>query len=341
MNITQLTDELDQMVVLNDKTSVMIWGPPGVGKTDGVRQVAAKHGLMVIDERWGQKTPADLRLPVPNKEKKVMEFYPMSTFPREGKGIYFLDEFTMAHSVMQGIGQQLILDRCIGDNKLGDGWFVWAAGNRKEDKAAVYDMPLPTSNRFDHLYVEPDLESLTYWWFAKEKDPRIMGFLKFRPELLHKMPQDSSNHRWPSPRTWARAEARLVTKRSIAPAVGEEVAVEFSAWAETVDSLPDTEQIAEGKGKRVKFSDEPSLKFAIISSLTAHALKNFEKFYNCFSWMLSVADTEWTSMLVLDVLRILGRNDPKMNQQYMAKLMKMPEAREFINVYVQLATGRS
>ena len=221
MNVQALFDELDAMVTLGDKTSVMVWGPPGVGKTDVVRQVAVKHNLQMVDERWGQKTPADLRMPVADHTDKVMRFYPMATFPREGKGIYFLDEFTMAHSVMQGLGQQLILDRCLGENKLGDGWFVWAAGNRKEDKAAVYDMPLPTANRFYHFDVEPDLESLSYWWFAQEKDPRVMGFLKWRPELLHKMPPSPDIHAWPSPRSWAMAEKRLRTSRTVDAAVGK------------------------------------------------------------------------------------------------------------------------
>ena len=79
----------------------------------------------------------------------------------------------------------------------------------------------------------------------------------------------------------------------------------------------------------------------MISSLTAHSLKVFEQFTNCFNWLRMAASPEWTSMLVLDVLRILGRNDQKLNQEYVSKLMKMPEARDFINAYVALSTGRA
>ena len=48
----------------------------------------------------------------------------------------------MAPPAIQGIAQQLILDREVGSYKLPEGWFVWAAGNRKEDHAAVFDMLL-------------------------------------------------------------------------------------------------------------------------------------------------------------------------------------------------------
>ena len=36
-------------------------------------------------------------------------------------------------------------------------WYVWAAGNRKEDRAAVFDMPAPLANRF--LYLALDIAS--------------------------------------------------------------------------------------------------------------------------------------------------------------------------------------
>ena len=49
----------------------------------------------------------------------------------------------MAPPAVQGIAQQLILDRKVGSCKVPDGWFIWSAGNRKEDFAAVFDMPAP------------------------------------------------------------------------------------------------------------------------------------------------------------------------------------------------------
>jgi len=38
---------------------------------------------------------------------------------------------------MQGMAQQLILDRRVGGYVVPQGWFIWAAGNRKEDRAAA------------------------------------------------------------------------------------------------------------------------------------------------------------------------------------------------------------
>ena len=57
------------------------------------------------------------------------------------------------------MAQQLILDRRVGSYRVPRDWFVWAAGNRKEDRAAVFDMPAPLANRFIHLTVEAHLDS--------------------------------------------------------------------------------------------------------------------------------------------------------------------------------------
>ena len=60
---------------------------------------------------------------------------------------------------MMGIAQQLILDRQVGDYTVPDGWFIVAAGNRTEDRAAVSQMPAPVANRFIHFNVESDISS--------------------------------------------------------------------------------------------------------------------------------------------------------------------------------------
>jgi MoxR-like ATPase len=69
----------------------------------------------------------------------------------------FLDEINMAPPAMQGIAQQLILDRQVGSYRVPEGWFIWAAGNRKSDRAAVFEMPSALANRFIHLDLAPTL----------------------------------------------------------------------------------------------------------------------------------------------------------------------------------------
>ena len=53
------------------KIATMIWGPPGVGKSSVVAQVARQHDLDFVDVRLSQLAPTDLRgLPVPEADGK-------------------------------------------------------------------------------------------------------------------------------------------------------------------------------------------------------------------------------------------------------------------------------
>jgi MoxR-like ATPase len=157
MKPLDLADFLDGIIRHQLKISTMIWGPPGIGKSSIVRQAAETHSLACIDLRLSQLAPTDLRgLPV--ADAGVARWYPPEFLPREGSGILFLDELNLAPPTMQGMAQQLILDRRVGSYTVPEEWFIWAAGNRKEDLAAVYDMPAPLANRFLHLEVEPDFD---------------------------------------------------------------------------------------------------------------------------------------------------------------------------------------
>src|SRR6266700_4939743 len=108
-----LSQFLQKLVEHRLMFSTMIWGPPGIGKSSIVAQTAQAHGLEMIDLRLSQLAPTDLRgLPV--AEHGVSRWYPPEFLPHEGRGILFLDELNLAPPAMQGMAQQLILDRKVG-----------------------------------------------------------------------------------------------------------------------------------------------------------------------------------------------------------------------------------
>ena len=80
-------------------TPVMLWGPPGVGKSQLIGQIAQEHGVTVIDIRLSQMEPSDLR-GIPFRIEDTVEWavpYLLTNAERHGdKGILFLDEITSA-----------------------------------------------------------------------------------------------------------------------------------------------------------------------------------------------------------------------------------------------------
>jgi hypothetical protein len=328
-----LATYLDALVSNELKLSTMIWGAPGIGKSSIVAQTASAHDLELVDLRLSQLAPTDLRgLPV--ADNGVSRWYPPEFLPRSGRGVVFLDELNMAPPAMQGMAQQLILDRRVGSYVLPEGWFIWAAGNRKEDRASVFDMPAPLANRFIHLEVEPHWESWKAHALADGVHEQVIAFLAFRPNLLHQI--DPHKPAWPSPRAWSMASRLHGAQLDIAPVVGAAVAGEFASYIELYKSLPDLDPIFEGKGEHVGFPAEPSARYAATIGLTVRAT-DAERGYRGFQWLALKAPAEWIQLYAVDLfkkMRALGKMG-----SFARFVQDDPQLRQFLADYQKLLAG--
>lgn len=300
MKPAELTLFLDRLIKHGIQLSTMIWGPPGIGKSSIVAQTAQVHGIGFIDLRLSQLAPTDLRgLPV--ARDGLSRWFPPEFLPQEGAGILFLDEVNMAPPTMQGMAQQLILDRRVGSYVVPEGWYIWAAGNRSEDRAAVFDMPAPLANRFLHVEVIPDLESFRSYALSRGMPEQVIAFVSFRPELLHKL--DPQQPAWPSPRSWEMAGRLYQAAMGIEPAVGMATAAEFEAYLSVYSSLPDLEGILTGD-QQASFPEEPSMRYATTVGLTSRA-SDETRAYHAFRWLAQAAPVEWVQLCAADLFRLL------------------------------------
>ena len=300
MTPQELTPYLSRLIDAKLHVSLMLWGPPGIGKSSIVAEIAKKNGLDLVDLRLSQLAPTDLRgLPV--VEDGVSRWFPPEFLPVDGQGVLFLDEINMAPPAIQGIAQQLILDRKVGSYRVPENWFVWAAGNRKADRAAVFEMPSALANRFIHLDLSVDLESFKAWGLRKGLSEKILAFLAFRPSLLHSM--DAHHAAWPSPRSWSMADSLIKLNLSIEPAVGPGPSEEFNAFCSIYENLPDLESILDGTGK-AKFPIEPSARYATVLGLLVRA-DSAERGVNALQWLIAKAGAEWVQFYASDLFRVL------------------------------------
>ena len=328
-----LSDYLSVLVQQQLTLSVMIWGAPGIGKSSVVAEVAQIAGLEFIDLRLSQLAPTDLRgLPVADEDRS--RWLPPEFLPSEGRGILFLDEINMAPPAMQGVAQQLILDRKVGSYQVPEGWFIWAAGNRKEDRAAVFDMPAPLANRFVHLEIEPDFDSFKTWALANDLHEQILAFLSYRKNLLHKI--DKNHPSWPSPRAWSMASRLHGAGLTIAPAVGKGPASEFSAFVALYHKMPDVEAILVGAKKTPAFPEEPSLRYAMVIALVMR-LKTGEQGLNVLTYLAAKAPAEWVQLFAADAIPLLRKSG---NLPKLAQLVKTePALKDFMARFKTMIRG--
>lgn len=321
--VSYLTILAEERIML----STMIWGPPGIGKSSIVHQVAESQGINFVDLRLSQLAPTDLRgLPV--AENGQSRWFPPEFLPRDGEGILFLDEINLAPPAMQGVAQQLILDRRVGSYQVPDGWLIWAAGNRKEDRAAVFDMPAPLANRFVHLEVEADFDSFKAYALMQDMHQQLIAFLSYRPLLLHRLDVDAMN--WPSPRSWMMADKLLKSGLDISPAVGLGAATEFAAYCRVFKNLPNLKEILLGE-KSPAFPTEPSVRYAVVIGLVIPSQDDPAAAVNALKWLSRRATMEWAQLFASDLfplMRIKGTT-----AQFLMLVNQDPELLEFVKSF--------
>ena len=332
MTPSELDRYLNRLLENRLRLSVMLWGPPGVGKSSIVRQVAERHGLSCIDLRLSQLAPTDLRgLPAPQGDRA--RWLPPEFLPSDGAGVLFLDEINLAPPALQGVAQQLILDRRVGSYVLPDSWYVWAAGNRKEDRAAVFDMPAPLANRFIHLDVNVSLDDFRAYALRQGMDETLIAFLSFRPELLHCF--QAGQLAWPSPRSWEMANRLLRAGLDIAPAVGLGPAAEFDAFRALTRGMPDLDAILKGES-RAEFPAEPSVRYAVVTALAARA-RDAGQALHAMSWLVDKARPEWIQMFAADMIPLL--RERKQLPRFQKAVLSRPDMMEYLKQLVQWMTA--
>lgn len=279
--------------------NTMIWGGPGIGKSDIPAQVAEELGIGLLDFRANLFDPVDVRgiphiVSLKDSGKRFTKWAVPDVFPiveRDGdRGLLFIDELPTAPPATQNAFLQLLLTRQVGDYTLPDGWSILAAGNRLTDSAAVYQMPSPVRNRLAHYELEPTIEAWAEWAFAKGIDPSIISFLQFKPGLLNSFKADE--YAFPTPRSWSFVDQKLKVYDESIPEedffygvsalVGDGPAGEFVAYKQIADELPDITKLVAGETTyKVDKDGNPAVLYALSGSLAAHTdadnLKNVMK----------------------------------------------------------------
>lgn len=273
------------MAMTKAKLPAFLWGPPGVGKSDSMRQSARYLGLPMIDIRAVLLDPVDLR-GVPRVvvtkyddqgntvQAGITVWNPPSFLPREGEGIIFWDELPQATGLVQSSVMQLMLDRRCGDYVLPDGWAQHAAGNRVQDRSGANKLLTALANRFAcHINVEVSYDDWREWAIEAGVDQSIRSYLAFRPGMLDGFKPESGELAFPSPRSWSFADRHLKSDLpaellldTLSGCVGPGAAAEYIAHRQMYHKMPDIDGIIANPTK-ADIPPEPSVLWAVATAL--------------------------------------------------------------------------
>lgn len=280
MNIDQATAILKTLIIADIPT--FLWGPPGIGKSDLVAQVAHQLGYGLVDYRLNTLETVDLRgLPrAADNGQDVVWLKPDLFVELEEYGdkpvILFLDEWNTSNPSMMAVSMQLTLSRRIGPHRLRKNVRIIGAGNRQGDKAAAQKMPTALANRLAHLDLQADHKAWRKWAIKHGMNPALVAYLDFKPTALHDMKGDDLRA-FPTPRAWSQVHKILDSSASakgptIRALVGEGAMNEFMAFLRMWAKMPDIDNlIANPKKAQVPPEKEPAILYAVASALSYRA----------------------------------------------------------------------
>ena len=276
---------------LNRKRPMFISGPPGIGKSDIVAEVARMQNRPLIDIRLPLMEATDIRgLPylrevtirdaqgnvvfneqnVPLTEK-VFTWSTPSDLPTEpnSRALVFFDEMSAAPPSVQAATYQIILNRKIGTYQLPDDVVIVAAGNRVKDKGVAYNMPTPLANRFIHSTLHVDFDDWQEWAMKNRVHKDVVGYLTYQPNDLFDFDPRRESYAFATPRSWSFVSELLYEPQAdgsyvdtdmsadilgdlIKGTVGEGPAIKFMTFRKQAANLPRAKDVLEGKVTSLK-----------------------------------------------------------------------------------------
>lgn len=287
-------------IVVQTRAPVLLWGPPGTGKTQFFQALGRALELHVETVVASVREPSDFGgMPILTDGDYVL------APPRWAKrlaaaerALLFLDEINTAPPAVQATLLRVVLEQVVGELQLPPTVATVAAANPPEQAAGGWDLTPPLANRFCHFtwsvaadeWIEgtlagwpaPKVVKLPPNWEAliPAQAAVVTAFIKARPHLLLAIPQNESEagRAWPSPRTWTAAIRQLaaasavvagdeVATHLVAGCVGEGAALEFVAWRAALD-LPDPESVL-AEPDKFKLPKRGDQQYAVLAGVVA------------------------------------------------------------------------
>lgn len=197
---------------------VLLMGPPGVGKTAIMEQVAAEEGVALVSYTITHHTrQSAIGLPViREKEYNGKSFsvteYTMSeiisavydkmeqTGLREG--ILFLDEINCVSETLAPTMLQFLQYKTFGTHQIPGGWIIIAAGNPPEYNKSVRSFDITTLDRLKRIDIVEDYLAWREYAYAHHVHPAILSYLDIKKNHFYQAETAIDGEEFVTARGW-------------------------------------------------------------------------------------------------------------------------------------------
>ena len=231
------------LVPLRQQRPILMIGPPGIGKTAIMEQIAGECGAGLVAYTMTHHTrqsamglPKIVERTFGDTQVSVTE-YTMSEIiasiymcmERTGKkrGILFLDEINCVSETLAPVMLQLLQDKTFGIQQLPPDWLIVAAGNPPEYNKSVREFDVVTMDRVKKIQVEPDFDAWREYAYTAGVHPAVISYLNTRPANFYKMESTVDGKNFATPRGWEDLSRLIQVYEKLDKTVDREVAGQY------------------------------------------------------------------------------------------------------------------
>ncbi len=222
---------------------ILLIGPPGVGKTQIMEQIAKECRIGLVAYTITHHTRQSA-VGLPFIEKKTYEGkeyaitqYTMSEIvaaiyekiQQTGlkEGILFIDEINCVSETLAPTMLQFLQCKTFGNHLIPEGWIIVAAGNPPEYNKSVRDFDVVTLDRVKRILVEPDYEVWKEYAYGAGIHPAILSYLNVKKQYLCYIETTVDGKLFATPRGWEDLSQLLEVYEKLGKKADREVIVQY------------------------------------------------------------------------------------------------------------------